>query len=235
MEVGVNGKPRESEQKRVNVDKRRKTMGYEYYMNPPNAVKFSQIKTDVEKGLIPSLTPFQEIDIKPGQFFIDDSAGNVLYMEKLPDGVGFARTYYSNYEWKILQKLMRHYGFNVIVPAMNNNLNNVAYEADDFEGLDDYIGSGRLNAVPEDYARVYREGVGIILPHDAPEDFARVFKEGVDTMPTPQILNVPEDYSRVYKEGVIPAPMPRMNDGAWGRKYRYIKYRETNGKVSRIQ
>ena len=26
MEVGVNGKPRESEQKRVNVDKRRKTM-----------------------------------------------------------------------------------------------------------------------------------------------------------------------------------------------------------------
>jgi len=194
MEVGVNGKPRESEQKRVNVDKRRKTMGYEYYMNPPNAVKFSQIKTDVEKGLIPSLTPFEEIDIKPGQFFIDDSAGNVLYMEKLPDGVGFFRTHYSNYEWKILQKLMRHYGFNVVVPAMNNNLNDIVYEADDFEGLEDFIGSGKFNAVPEDYASMFKNGVS-----------------------------------------AIPAPMPRMNDGAWGRKYRYIKYRETNGKVSRIQ
>jgi hypothetical protein len=167
-------------------------MGYEYFMNPPNAVKFSQIKTDIENGRIPSLSPFHGTDVNPGQFYIDDSAGNVLYMEKGKDGVGFARTYYSNYEWKILQKLMRHYGFNVIVPAMNNNLNDIVYEADDFEGLDNYIGSGKLNAVPEDYANV-------------------------------------------FKQGVIPAPMPRMIDGAWGRKYRYIKYRETDGKVSRIK
>lgn len=167
-------------------------MGYEYYMNPPNAVKFSQIKTDIENGVIPSLTPFREIDVNPGQFYIDDSAGNVLLVEKKPDNVMFARTYYSNYEWKILQKIMRHYGFNVIVPAMNNNLNDVVYEADDFEGLDNLIGSGKYNQVPEDFAQA-------------------------------------------FKEGVIPAPMPRQSSGEWGRKYRYIKYRETDGKVSRIQ
>jgi hypothetical protein len=189
----------------------------EYYMNPPNAVKFSQIKTDIEKGFIPSLSPFEGTDIKPGQFFIDDSAGNVLYMEKGKDNVGFARTYYSNYEWKILQKLMRHYGFNVVVPAMNNNLNDIVYEADDFEGLDNLIGSGKLNQVPDGYARAYREGVGIIpspMPQNAPEEYVRLFKEGVDA---------------------IPAPMPRQDSGEWGRKYRYIKYRETDGKVSRIQ
>jgi hypothetical protein len=168
-------------------------MGYEYFMNPPNAVKFSQIKTDVEKGLIGGLTPFQEINIEPGQFYIDDGAGNVLYIEKGKDNVGFARTYYSNYEWKILQRLMRYYGFNVVVPAMNNNLNDIVYEADDFEGLDDFIGSGKFNQVPEGYASMFKKGVS-----------------------------------------AIPAPMPRDMSGEWGRKYRYIKYREINGKVSRI-
>jgi hypothetical protein len=168
-------------------------MGYEYYMNPPNAVKFSTIKTDIEKGLIPSLTPFSEIDVKPGEFYIDDSAGNVLYMNK-NFGVLFGRTHYSNAEWKILQKLMRHYGFKVTIEGLAENMEGAVYDADDLEGDDNYIGSGQYNRVSEDYAKAFKEGVG-----------------------------------------VIPAPMPRDMSGEWGRKYRYIKYRETNGKVSRIQ
>lgn len=169
-------------------------MSYEYYMNPPNAVKFSRIKDDISNGVIPSLSPFHGTEAKPGEFYIDDAEGNVLYMQKFSNNVLFAETYYSNYAWKILQKLMRHYGFKVNIEGLLPEGEDTLMEADDFEGWDNFTGSGKFNSAPQDYADVYKNGAGVRI-----------------------------------------APMPRQDSGEWGRKYRYIKYRETNGKVSRIQ